>query len=61
MRTLRCKKCKGVKYIGEEYVAFGTKYVDVTCMKCGHSKDIDVESLKKYLKALGYKGDKRYV
>jgi len=61
MKNLKCKKCKGLKYIGEEYMAYGTMYVDVTCIKCGHSKDIEVVKLKKVLKAIGYTGDRRYV
>jgi len=42
-------------------MAYGTMYVDVTCIKCGHSKDIEVVKLKKVLKAIGYTGDRRYV
>lgn len=52
---LKCKKCGGPKFIGDQYYAFGTYYVDVTCVICAHSKDIEVSELNKLLKKLyGY-------
>lgn len=49
---LRCYKCHGMKYIGEPYHAFETWYVDVTCMICSDSKDIEIDKLKKLLEDL---------
>lgn len=49
---LKCKKCGGPKFIGDEYYAFGTYYVDVTCVVCSHSKDIEVNKLNKLLEEL---------
>lgn len=46
---LKCSKCRGLKFIGDEYYAYGSYYVDVTCILCGDSKDIEVEKLKKFL------------
>jgi formate dehydrogenase maturation protein FdhE len=43
--NLRCSICGGQKFIGESYV-------DVTCVACGDSKDIEVEKLEKFLKAI---------
>jgi hypothetical protein len=51
--NLKCSNCGGQKFIGESYYAFGTYYVDVTCILCGDSKDIEVEKLEKFLKAIG--------
>lgn len=48
--SLKCAKCGGQKFIGESYYAFGTYYVDVTCIVCGDSKDIEVEKLERFLK-----------
>ncbi len=48
----KCKKCGGFKFIGEEYYAFGAYYVDVTCIKCADSKDIEVSELNKILSQL---------
>lgn len=50
--NLKCNHCGGMKYIGEEYYAFGTLYVDIPCLICGRSVDIEVEVLKKYLSIL---------
>lgn len=55
--SLKCAKCGGQKFIGESYYAFGTYFVDVTCIVCGDSKDIEVEKLEKFLKA--FKGGRK--
>jgi hypothetical protein len=54
MNTLRlkCAICGGVKFIGDPYYAYGTYYVDVTCVICSDSKDIEVEKLNKFLEKL---------
>jgi hypothetical protein len=49
---LKCARCKGMKYIGQPYHAFSVWYVDVTCLICAHSKDIEVSELKTLLKKL---------
>lgn len=49
---LRCKRCGGRKYIGEEYYALGSIYVDVTCLHCAHSRDISVQKLKIFIAKL---------
>lgn len=49
---LKCAKCGGLKFVGEEYYAYGTYYVDVTCVVCSDTKDITVEALKSFLKKL---------
>jgi hypothetical protein len=49
---LTCSSCGGAKYIGEEYYALGDTWVDVTCIKCGHSADIKVNDLHKMLEKI---------
>lgn len=49
---LKCKHCGGIKFIGDPYYAFGKYYVDVTCVVCSDSKDIEVEKLKNFIKSL---------
>lgn len=46
--TLRfvCKHCGGAKVAGEQYYALGEDWIDITCVKCSHSKDIKVKDLK---------------
>jgi hypothetical protein len=54
MNTLRlkCSLCGGIKFIGDPYYANGTYYVDVTCVICSHSKDIELEKLNDFLSKL---------
>lgn len=49
---LKCSNCKGLKYIGDPYHAFGKWYVDITCLICADSKDVEVDKLKKLLRIL---------
>lgn len=49
---LKCKKCGGLKFVGDQYHAFGTYYVDVTCVVCSDSVDIEVAKLEKLIEAL---------
>lgn len=51
----KCKRCGGLKFIGEEYYAFGIYYVDVTCVKCADSKDIEVSELNRLINKLSKK------
>lgn len=53
MKTrLICSHCGGIKFIGNPYYAYGTYYVDVTCVVCADSKDIELEKLKTFLHLL---------
>jgi len=47
--NFRCKKCGGMKYIGDEYHALDRLWVDVTCIQCAHSVDIEVSKLREFL------------
>ena len=55
---LICKNCGGLKFVGDPYYAYGSYYVDVTCVTCADTKDIEINKLRKFLNALtGQKGD----
>lgn len=49
---LKCKHCGGLKFIGDPYYAHSKYYVDVTCVICSDSKDIEVEKLNNFLNGL---------
>lgn len=49
---LVCKNCGGTKFIGDPYYAYGTYYVDVTCVVCADSKDIELEKLEAFIGVL---------
>lgn len=49
---LKCATCGGPKFVGDPYYAYGTYYIDVTCVICSDSKDIEVEKLNKFLRSL---------
>jgi hypothetical protein len=51
-RKLKCKKCGGLKFIGDPYYAYGTYYIDVTCVICSDTKDIEVDRLNQFLEKL---------
>lgn len=38
--------------VGDDYYAFGETWVDITCIKCAHSKDISVRELDSLLAKL---------
>ena len=42
---LKCSSCGGAKYIDDPYLIHDTWFVDVVCIKCGRSKDIEAEKL----------------
>lgn len=46
---LKCTRCGGPKFIGDPYYSFGHYYVDVTCVMCSDSKDIEVNRLNEFL------------
>jgi hypothetical protein len=45
----KCNKCGGSKYIGEQYYSNEELWVDVTCIQCSHSVDIEVSKLEKFI------------
>lgn len=49
---LVCKNCGGIKFVGDPYYAYGTYYVDVTCVVCADSKDIELEKLEAFINTL---------
>lgn len=49
---LKCSSCGGAKYIDEPYLIHDTWFVDVVCIKCGRSKDIEVDRLREVLSKL---------
>lgn len=49
---LICKKCGNSKFVGDPYYSYGTYYVDVTCIACSDSRDIPVDKLNEFLRAL---------
>ncbi len=50
-----CKRCTGKMLVGSQYYAFQKNYIDVTCVNCSSSVDIEVRKLNKILDHLGYK------
>jgi hypothetical protein len=52
---LKCSNCGGLKFIGDQYYAYGKYYVDVTCVICADSKDIEVPRMQRFLKLLAEK------
>jgi hypothetical protein len=55
----KCAKCGGPKFVGNPYYAHGTYYVDVTCIVCSDTKDIDVEKLKIFINKLEQQKEER--
>ena len=49
---LKCAHCGQPKFIGDSYYAHGTYYVDVTCVACGDTKDIELKKLQDFLDRL---------
>jgi DNA-directed RNA polymerase subunit N (RpoN/RPB10) len=49
---LKCSSCGGAKYIDDPFLIHDTWFVDVVCLSCGHSKDIEVERLREVLSSL---------
>lgn len=41
-----------MKYIGEEYHSLGELWVDVTCIQCAHSVDIEVNRLNAFIEKI---------
>lgn len=55
LRNFRCSKCGGLKMVGAQYYAMQRNWVDITCVNCSHSKDIEVSKLNRILFKLGFK------
>ena len=45
----KCAKCGGPKFVGDPYYAYGTYYVDITCVVCSDTKDIEVQKFNEFL------------
>ena len=41
LKNFRCSKCGGLKMIGSQYYAMQRNWIDVTCVNCSDSKDIE--------------------
>jgi Fe2+ or Zn2+ uptake regulation protein len=52
---LQCSNCGQQKFIGASYYANGTYYVDLTCVACGDTRDIEVKKLEAFLKNIEQK------
>jgi len=54
LRNFRCSKCGGFKMVGTQYYAMQRNWVDITCINCSDSKDIEVKELNILLRKLGF-------
>ena len=52
---LYCKRCSGKIFVGSQYYAFQKNYIDLTCINCSSSIDVEVKKLNKILTHLGFK------
>ena len=50
-----CKRCSGRMFVGSQYYAFQKNYVDLTCINCSTSVDVEVRKLNKIMNHLGFK------
>jgi hypothetical protein len=50
-----CRHCSGRMFTGQQYYAFQKNYIDLTCIKCSSSIDVEVRKLNKVLGVLGFK------
>lgn len=56
-----CQHCSGRMFVGSQYYAFQKNYVDLTCIICSRSVDVEVKKLNKTLNRLGFnKIEERY-
>lgn len=49
-----CRSCHGRMFTGHQYYAFQKNYIDLTCVKCASSVDVEVRKLNKILSYLGF-------
>ena len=47
--SMTCKNCGGTKYVGDEFYLFGELWVDITCINCAHSVDIEVKRFNDFV------------
>ena len=52
---LYCQPCGSRMFVGQQYYAFQKNYIDLTCIRCSASVDIEVNKLNKILSYLGFK------
>jgi hypothetical protein len=50
-----CRNCTGRMFTGQQYYAFQKNYIDLTCIRCSSSVDVEVKKLNKILRYLGFK------
>lgn len=50
-----CRNCTGRMFTGQQYYAFQKNYIDLTCIRCSSSVDVEVKKLNKILSYLGFK------
>lgn len=50
-----CQNCTGRMFTGQQYYAFQKNYIDLTCIRCSSSVDVEVRKLNKILRYLGFK------
>jgi len=56
-----CKRCGGKMFLGSQYYAFQKNYIDITCINCSTSVDVEVKKINKILSYLGFnKIEERY-
>lgn len=55
-----CKNCDGRMFTGQQYYAFQKNYIDLTCIKCASSVDIEVKKLNTILDHLGFNKIREY-
>ena len=44
-----------MKYVGDPYYAMQRYWVDITCVRCSHSSDVELKKINRILKTLGFK------
>jgi len=50
-----CRNCTGRMFTGQQYYAFQKNYIDLTCIRCSVSIDVEVKKLNKILRYLRFK------
>lgn len=49
-----CKRCGGKVFTGSQYYAFQKNYIDLTCINCSESVDVEVKKINTILNYLGF-------
>jgi DNA-directed RNA polymerase subunit RPC12/RpoP len=50
-----CRNCTGRMFTGQQYYAFQKNYIDLTCIRCSASVDVEINKLNRILSYLGFK------